>query len=95
MIIVNRETLIKKIVRSIEIVKILVKFNIIIFFKLRNYIKLSTNRDFMFILQRIDRLKFNNNVFLNIINVNINIVIMQNINNKTIFLFKSCCIDII
>ena len=53
------------------------------------------DRDFMFILQRINRLKFNDDVFSHIMNVNIDIVIMQNVNNKKIFLFKNCCINVI
>ena len=93
--IANREFSIKQIMRVVENIKMSARFNTIISYKLRDKIILSIDRDFMFISQRIKRLKLNDDIFSHIVNVNINVVIIQNISNKKVFISKNSRIDII
>ena len=93
--IINRESSMKRIIRFVVDVKISTHFNTIIFFKLRDKSKLFFDRKFMFVSQRIDRLKFDDDVFSHIINAHIDVVMIQNVNDKNVFLFKSCRIKII
>ena len=62
---------------------------------MRDKIKLFVDRNFMFISQRIDRLKVNDDVLFHIMNVNIEIVMIQNANHEKIFILKSSRIDVI
>ena len=50
----NIDLIIKRKTRAFNVIIIFVKFNTIIFFKLREKNTLSINRDFMFVLQRIN-----------------------------------------
>ena len=93
--IVNREISMKRIIRFVERIKIFVRFNIVISFKLRDKVKLFVDRDFMFISQRIDRLKTSDGVLSHIVNVNIEIVMIQNANHEKIFILKNNRIDVI
>ena len=52
----NIDFLIKRVVRFSDVIKILIKFNIVIFFKLRDN-SLFIDRDFIFVFKKINRLK--------------------------------------
>ena len=93
--IINRDTSIKRVTRFAVDVKISIRFNTIISFKLRDKSKLLFDRNFMFVSQRIDRLKFDDDVFSHIIDAHTNVVMIQNVNDKNVFLSKNCRIKII
>ena len=78
-----------------DITRISICFCVIISFKLRDKFKLSNNKNFMFISQRINRLNFENDVLLHIVDVNTIVMQIRNINVDDVFLFKNCRINII
>ena len=85
----------KRMMRFNNVTKISTRFNITISFKLRDKNSLSTNRNFMFTSQRIDRLKIVDDVFSHIVNVYISIVQVMNVNTENVFIFKNSKLDII
>ena len=93
--IINRDILIKQQMKINDVTKILTRFYVIISFKLRDKFKLSNDKIFLFVLQCINRLNFENNVLLYIVNVNIIIMQIRNINVDDVFLSKNCRINII
>ena len=72
----NVESTINRVIRVNNVIKISIKFNTTISFKLRDKKKLFIDRDFMFIIQRIDRLKIDDNVLSHIIDVYIVIILI-------------------
>ena len=90
----NIDFSIKRVVRFSNVIKILIKFNIVIFFKLRDN-NLFIDRDFIFVLKKINRLKSENDVLLYIVDVYIAIVHVININSKNIYLLKNSKLNII
>ena len=94
--VINIDLSIKRIVRVNSIIKISIKFNVTISFKLRDKNNvLSIERNFMFVSKRIDRLNKNDDVLSHIINFVIENVLINNANTKNVFLFKNCHIDTI
>ena len=90
----NVDFLVKRVVHFNKIIKMSIKFNIVIFFKLRDN-NLSIDRDFIFVLKRIDRLKSENDVLLYIVDAYIAIVHVINVNSKNIYLLKNSKLNII
>ena len=73
----NNEFSIKRVVRFNFVIKISAKSIVFISFKLRDKKnKLFTNRNFIFISYRINRLNKNNDVLLHIVNVHIVVVLI-------------------
>ena len=93
--VINRDVFVKRQIKVNDVIKISIRSYIIILFKLRDKFRLSNNKDFMFISQRIDRLDFENNVLSHIVDVYTTIEQICNINVNDIFLFKNCRINII
>ena len=93
--VINRDIFVKQQVKINDIIKISTRFCVIISFKLRDKSKLSKNKNFMFLSQRIDRLNFENDVLSHIVDVNTTIMQIRNINIENVFLFKNCRINTI
>ena len=93
--VINRDISIKRQMKINDVIKISTRFCVIISFKLRDKFKLSNDKDFMFISQRIDRLNFENDVLSHIVDVNTTIMQIRNINFDDVFLSKNCRINII
>ena len=91
----NADSIIKRVTRASNVTTIFVKSSTAILFKLREKEALSINRDFMFVSQRIDRLRNENDVLSHIIDVNTIVVLMQNVNFEDVFLLKFNKLDII
>ena len=91
----NDDFSIKRVIRVNNVTKISTRFNITISFKLRDKNSLSIDRNFMFIFQRIDRLKFVDDVLLYIVDVRIFVIQIMNVNTKKIFIFKNNKLNII
>ena len=91
----NDDFSIKRVIRINNNTKISTRFNIIISFKLRDKNSLFIDRNFMFISQRIDRLKFVDDVFSHIVDVRIFVIQIMNVNTKKIFIFKNNKLNII
>ena len=85
----------KRMICFSNVTKISTRFNIIVSFKLRDKNSFSTNRNFMFTSQRIDRLKIVDDVFSHIVNVYISIIQVMNVNIENLFIFKNNKFDII
>ena len=90
----NVDLLVKRVVHFNNVIKVLTKFNIAIFFKLRDN-SLFIDRDFIFVLKKINRLENEDDVLLYIVDVHIAIVHVININLKNIYLFKNSKLNII
>ena len=93
--VVNRDISIKRQMKINDVIKISTRFCVIISFKLRDKFKLSNDKNFMFISQRIDRLNFENDVLSYIVDVYTTIIQIRNINVDDIFLSKNCRINTI
>ena len=91
----NADFLMKRMIRFSNVTKISTRFSITISFKLRDKDSLSTNRDFMFTTQRIDRLKIVDDVFFHIVDTYISIVQIMNVSIENVFIFKNNKLDII
>ena len=91
----NVDSIIKRVTRARSVVTIFVKFNIVIFFKFREKKSLSIDRDFMFVSQRIDRLKNKNDILSYIIDANTIVVLIQNANSKNVFILKFSKLSIV
>ena len=85
----NVESTINRVTRVNNVIKISIKFNTTISFKLRDKKKLFIDRDFIFVFQRIDRLKIDDDMLSHIIDVHIAIVLIQNINFENVYFFKN------
>ena len=93
--VINHDVFVKRQIKVNDIIKISIRFCVIISFKLRDKFKLSKDKNFIFLSQSINRLNFENNVLLYFVNVNITIMQIRNINFDDVFLFKNCRINII
>ena len=93
--IINKNSSIKQIIKINNIIKILINFITIIFFKLRDKFNLLNERDFMFVSQRVKRLNIKNNITLHIVNVYIVVVQIRNVNFENVFLFKNIKLKIV
>ena len=94
--VINADSSIKCVVRVNFVIKISIKFNITVSFKLcdkNNF--LSIERNLMFISKRIDWLNKNNNILSHIIDAITEIILINNVNTENVFLFKNCHIDTI
>ena len=92
---INRDIFVKRQMKINDVIKISTCFYVIISFKLRDKFKLSKNKNFMFLSQYINRLNFENDVLLYIVDVNTTIMQIRNINIENVFLFKNCRINTI
>ena len=94
--VINMNFSIKRVVRVSVVIKISIKFNVVISFKMRDKDNaLLIERNFMFVSKRIDRLKKDDNVLSHIINFVIEIVLINNVNIENVFISKNCHIDTI
>ena len=93
--VINRDVFVKQQIKINDVIKISTRFCVIISFKLRDKFRLSNDKNFMFISQRIDRLNFENDVLSYIVDVYTTIIQIRNINVDDIFLSKNCRINTI
>ena len=93
--IVSANSTIKKIVRANEIIKISIKFLIIIFFKFREKSTLFVDRDFMFHFVRIVKLNNEDDVLSHIIDAHIEVVQVQNTNFEDVYISKNSRFEIV
>ena len=95
MIVTNRDSSIKRLIKIVDDFKILINFIITIFYKLRNKIDLLIDKNFMFIFQRLKLLKFEGGIFSHIVDIYIKIIQIRNNNSKTVYIFKNNKINVI
>ena len=91
----NADSQIKRVVRVSETIKISIKSTTTISFKLRDQNSLSTERDFMFISSRIERLNQNENVLSHIIDAHIEMIQIHNINSKNVYILKNTRLEFV
>ena len=91
----NANSQIKRVVRVNEIIKISIKSITTISFKLRDQDSLSTERDFMFISSRIERLNQNEDVLSHIIDAHIEMIQIHNINSKDVYILKNTRVELV
>ena len=72
--IINRDTSIKRIIKINDVIKISIHSIIIIFFKFRDKIDLSKDKNFMFVFKRVDQLNVENDIMSHIVDVYIVVV---------------------
>ena len=90
---INRDIFVKRQIKINDVIKISTRFCVIISFKFRDKFKLSNDKNFIFIFQRIDWLNFENDVLSYIFDVNTTIMQIRNINFDDVFLSKNCRIN--
>ena len=66
----------------------------VISIKFRDF-KLSTNQNYMFNFNHIERLNKKSDVFFHIVDVNFGVVQMRNVTNKSIFISKNERLDVL
>ena len=93
--IVSKDLSIKRVIKVSNVTKISVNSVTMIFFKLRDKFNLSSERDFMFVSQRVERLNIENNIMLHIVDAYIVVVQIRNANSKNVFLFKNIKLKIV
>ena len=91
----NADSQIKRVVRVSETIKISVKSATTISFKLRDQNSLSTERDFMFISSRIERLNQDEDVLSHIIDAHIEMIQVHNINSKDVYILKNTRLELV
>ena len=91
----NTTSLIKRVVRVNEIIKISIKSITTISFKLRDKNNLFIERDFMFTSSQIERLNHDENVLSHIIDAHIEIIQIHNINSKDVYIFKNTRFELV
>ena len=87
--VINFDSQIKRIVRVNETIKISIKFAIVISFKFREKSTLSTNRNFMFHLVKIIKLKNEEEILSHIIDAHTKMMQIHNTNFENVFIFKN------